>query len=139
MHFTQSILFCFQASTNVRSFVTSNAKTKMETPSDIQSGKNTSLELATKKIVSGIKAWGIWSWNFLSVLKFFLSFRSLLKGKLIEINDSVVKNPQLIRTAPLTEGHIGVVLPKLPDGLAELKNRLISKAEYQDYIKSIIS
>ena len=68
-------LFCFQASTNVRSFVTSNAKTKMETPSDIQSGKNTSLELATKKIVSGIKAWGIWSWNFLSVLKvfFFLS------------------------------------------------------------------
>jgi glycine cleavage system H lipoate-binding protein len=59
-----------------------------------------------------------------------------MKGKLIEINESVVKNPRLIQTSPTTDGHIGLILPKLPDGLAELKARLISKSEYQVYISS---
>ena len=59
-----------------------------------------------------------------------------MKGKLIEINESVVKNPDLIRTSPTSTGHIGVILPKLPDGLIELKTRLISKKDYHDYISS---
>jgi len=60
-----------------------------------------------------------------------------MKGKLIEINESVVKDPQLIQTSPTSSGHIGVILPKLPDGLTELKTRLISKQEYQDYLSSV--
>jgi glycine cleavage system H lipoate-binding protein len=67
----------------------------------------------------------------------FIYFRSLCKGKLIEINDLVVKNPQLIREAPSTHGHIGVLLPKLPEGLAELKKRLITPSQYEEYIQSI--
>ena len=59
-----------------------------------------------------------------------------MKGKLIEINESVVKDPKLIQAAPTSNGHIGLILPKLPDGLADVKARLITKQEYQDYISS---
>ena len=60
-----------------------------------------------------------------------------MKGKLIEINELVVKNPQLIREAPATQGHIGILLPKIPEGLAELKNRLICQTDYDEYIRTL--
>ena len=76
--------------------------------------------------------------NRLSIERQFkICFRSLLKGKLIEINELVVKNPQLIREAPATQGHIAILLPKIPEGLAELKNRLISQTDYDEYIRTL--
>jgi len=50
--------------------------------------------------------------------------RSCVKGKLIEINDNVVKNPQMIVHHPLSKGYVAIILPKLPDGLLELKEKL---------------
>ena len=51
--------------------------------------------------------------------------RSCVRGKLVEINERVIKNPQLIVQKPLTEGHIAIILPKLPEGLDDLKKRLV--------------
>lgn len=50
--------------------------------------------------------------------------RSCLKGKLIEINENVVKSPELILQDPQGEGFIAIILPKLPDGLQDMKTRL---------------
>ena len=44
--------------------------------------------------------------------------------KIVEVNERLVAEPELVRTHPGTEGFIAMVLPKIPDGLKELKERL---------------
>jgi glycine cleavage system H lipoate-binding protein len=63
-----------------------------------------------------------------------MNSRSLCKGKLIEINEMIVKNPQLIREAPTSEGHIAIILPKSVESLMETKNRLLTIEEYKNTI-----
>ena len=40
------------------------------------------------------------------------------------MNERLVAEPDLVRTHPGTEGFIAMVLPKIPDGLKELRERL---------------
>ena len=40
------------------------------------------------------------------------------------MNERLVAEPDLVRTRPGTEGFVAMVLPKIPDGLKELRERL---------------
>ncbi len=51
--------------------------------------------------------------------------RSNVRGKIVEVNERLVKEPQLAATHPTTEGYIAMVLPKIPDGLKEVKDKLV--------------
>ena len=44
--------------------------------------------------------------------------------QIVEVNERLVGEPELVRTHPRTEGFVAMVLPKIPDGLEELKERL---------------
>ena len=44
--------------------------------------------------------------------------------KIVEVNERLVAEPELVRTHPGTEGFVAMVLPKIPDGLKELRERL---------------
>ena len=58
------------------------------------------------------------------------AIRSCVRGTLIEINPLVVKNPQLLAEKPLSDGHLAVILPKLPEGLERLKTELYTEEQY---------
>ena len=66
------------------------------------------------------------------------AIRSCLRGTLIEINPLVVENPQLLATKPLSEGHLAVILPKLPEGLEKLKTELLTEQEYHERLDKCI-
>ena len=57
----------------------------------------------------------------------FVFFRNdplAVLGKIVEVNERLVAEPDLVRTHPGTEGFVAMVLPKIPDGLKELRERL---------------
>ena len=56
--------------------------------------------------------------------------RSCLRGTLIEINPLVVENPSLLSEKPFAEGHLAVILPKLPEGIDRLKSDLLTEEQY---------
>jgi glycine cleavage system H lipoate-binding protein len=58
--------------------------------------------------------------------------RSCVRGTLIEINPLIVKNPSLLVEKPFSEGHLAVILPKLPDGLVRLKADLMTEERYME-------
>ena len=45
------------------------------------------------------------------------------------MNERLVAEPDLVRTHPGTEGFVAMVLPKIPDGLKELRERMMECAE----------
>lgn len=57
--------------------------------------------------------------------------RSCINGKLVEVNDQLIENPNLLTTSPQEEGFIALVLPNLHK-VDEIKNELIKE---EDYIK----
>ena len=57
--------------------------------------------------------------------------RSHVKGKLIEVNERLVKNPELILEKPFSDGYIAIVLPKIPEGVEELKKRLVTEENFE--------
>jgi len=58
------------------------------------------------------------------------TIRSCVKGRLVTINQKIVENPQLILDKSPGEAHLAIILTKIPDGIAELKSRLLSEEEY---------
>ena len=59
--------------------------------------------------------------------------RSCVRGKFLSVNPAILENPNLLRTKPLGEGHIAIVLPhKLDAGIRELKGRLLSEEDYKN-------
>ncbi|KAK7871184.1 hypothetical protein R5R35_002421 [Gryllus longicercus] len=59
--------------------------------------------------------------------------KSCLKGKLVEMNDNLVDNPNLLVTKPYTEGYIAIVLPSISSS-EEQKKELLSYEEYQEIL-----
>ena len=55
------------------------------------------------------------------------SVRSCVKGKLIGINQKIVQNPNLILDKTVGEAHLAIILTKIPDGINDLKSRLVLK------------
>lgn len=56
--------------------------------------------------------------------------RSCIRGKLVGLNQKVVENPNIILEKSCGEAHLAIILTKIPDGIAELKTRLMSEDEY---------
>ena len=54
--------------------------------------------------------------------------------KIVEVNERLVAEPELVRTHPGTEGFVAMVLPKIPDGLKELRERLECVEEKEDSV-----
>ena len=55
------------------------------------------------------------------------SVRSCVKGKLIGINQKIVENPNLILEKSPGEAHLAIILTKIPDGITDLKSRLVKE------------
>ena len=49
---------------------------------------------------------------------------SHVRGKLVEVNERLVKEPNLVGSHPLTLGYVAVVLPKIPEGVDDVKKKL---------------
>ena len=62
------------------------------------------------------------------------SLRSCVRGTLIEINPLIVENPSLLIEKPFAEGHLAVILPKLPEGLERLKGDLMTEEQYEKHL-----
>lgn len=58
------------------------------------------------------------------------SIRSCVKGKLVGINQKVVENPKLILEKSPGEAHLAIILTKIPDGITDLKERLMTEEAY---------
>ncbi|XP_001625801.2 protein Abitram isoform X2 [Nematostella vectensis] len=57
------------------------------------------------------------------------TLNSCIKGKLVEINQELLKTPELIKLKPETDGFIAVVLPKLTE-VNEYFDKLLSPESY---------
>eukprot|EP00095_Tigriopus_kingsejongensis_P005356 maker-scaffold34_size539781-snap-gene-2.8 protein:Tk05356 transcript:maker-scaffold34_size539781-snap-gene-2.8-mRNA-1 annotation:"protein fam206a" len=62
--------------------------------------------------------------------------RSQVRGKLLEINAKAIENPQILVDEPFGAGFLAIILPKLPEGLADLKTRLVGESEYEKLAQS---
>nr|ACO15502.1 F54F2.7 [Caligus clemensi] len=56
--------------------------------------------------------------------------KALVKGKLVEVNKSLLNDPQALKRYPQGQGFIALILPNLPEGLAQLKATYLSEKEY---------
>ena len=56
--------------------------------------------------------------------------RSCVKGKLVAINQKIVQNPQIILDKSPSQAHLAIILTKIPDGITDLKARLLTETEY---------
>ncbi|XP_025831214.1 protein Simiate [Agrilus planipennis] len=54
---------------------------------------------------------------------------SCIKGKLLEINKNIFKNPQLIIEKPRSQGYIALILPYL-DSFTQIKDSMMSNESY---------
>ena len=62
--------------------------------------------------------------NFTIFVNLEILIEALFSCKIVEANERLVAEPELVRTHPGTQGFIAMVLPKIPDGLKELRERL---------------
>lgn len=60
------------------------------------------------------------------------SLYSCIRGKLVEVNEKLVTNPQLLLEKPQTEGYLAVVLPKLTENIL---NGLLTKEHYEQLLE----
>lgn len=59
--------------------------------------------------------------------------RSCIKGKLIEVNENLIENPNLLKTNPDSEGYIAVVLSQIPTSNSR-KEELLKIDEYEEIL-----
>ncbi|PKA46163.1 hypothetical protein AXF42_Ash015455 [Apostasia shenzhenica] len=57
--------------------------------------------------------------------------RCCVKGSLLEINDRLIKHPELLNLSPEREGYVAIIMPKPADWI-KIKDSLLS---YEDYKK----
>ena len=70
--------------------------------------------------------------DYIEVFFFRFPFRSCVRGKLVELNEVVLANPQLLIEKPFGPGHLAVLHPhKQAEGIQELHGRLLSEDEYE--------
>ncbi|XP_028673961.1 protein Abitram [Erpetoichthys calabaricus] len=58
---------------------------------------------------------------------------SCIRGRLLEVNEEILKNPGLLQEKPSTEGYIAVVLPKFEESKSVTQG-LLTQAEYDDIL-----
>ena len=65
------------------------------------------------------------------------ALRTNVRGKIIEINEHVIKEPGLIVSEPFSGGFIAVILAKIPEGVEEMQSRLVTEEELEKRLKMI--
>jgi len=60
--------------------------------------------------------------------------QSCIKGKLVEINDSLIENPKLLVEKPDAEGYIAIVLPSISSSNQQ-REELLTLEEYNEVLK----
>ncbi|KAI1243210.1 hypothetical protein IHE44_0000798 [Lamprotornis superbus] len=58
---------------------------------------------------------------------------SCIRGRLIEVNESILSNPALLQEKPSTEGYIAVVLPKFEESKS-ITQGLLTQKEYEEVL-----
>ncbi|KAJ8334155.1 hypothetical protein SKAU_G00397940 [Synaphobranchus kaupii] len=58
---------------------------------------------------------------------------SCIRGRLLEVNEDILKRPNLLLEKPSTEGYIAVILPKFEESKS-ITEGLLSRAEYEDVV-----
>nr|CAD7460180.1 unnamed protein product [Timema tahoe] len=61
---------------------------------------------------------------------------SCLIGKLVEVNEELLNNPQLIVEAPQAEGHVAIVLPNFHN-YEKQKNALLTEEQYKEHVMKL--
>ncbi|XP_063778992.1 protein Abitram isoform X2 [Pseudophryne corroboree] len=56
---------------------------------------------------------------------------SCIRGRLLEVNENILQNPQLLKDKPCTEGYIAVVLPKFEESKTVTEG-LLSQTQYEE-------
>ncbi|XP_063232961.1 protein Abitram [Bacillus rossius redtenbacheri] len=60
---------------------------------------------------------------------------SCLTGKLVEVNERLVEQPQLVAERPQSEGFVAIVLPNFKNW-EQQRNGLLTEAQYQEHLRS---
>lgn len=58
---------------------------------------------------------------------------SCIRGRLLEVNENILHNPELLKEKPLTEGYIAVVLPKFEESKTVTEG-LLSQKQYEEVL-----
>ncbi|XP_063306640.1 protein Abitram [Pelobates fuscus] len=58
---------------------------------------------------------------------------SCIRGRLLEVNERILENPELLQEKPSTEGYIAVVLPKFEESKT-ITDGLLSQKEYEEIV-----
>ncbi|KAJ8267651.1 hypothetical protein COCON_G00128230 [Conger conger] len=58
---------------------------------------------------------------------------SCIRGRLLEVNEDILKRPNLLLEKPSTEGYIAVILPKFEESKS-ITEGLLTRAEYEDVV-----
>lgn len=58
---------------------------------------------------------------------------SCIRGRLLEVNESILENPALLLEKPSTEGYIAVILPKFEESKSITEN-LLSKEDFESLV-----
>ncbi|XP_069476730.1 protein Abitram [Ambystoma mexicanum] len=61
------------------------------------------------------------------------TINSCIRGRLLEVNETILHNPSLLQQKPSTEGYIAVVLPKFEES-KNVTTGLLSQTEYEDVL-----
>ncbi|XP_029920097.1 protein Abitram [Myripristis murdjan] len=58
---------------------------------------------------------------------------SCIRGRLLEVNEDILKRPALLLEKPSTEGYIAVILPKFEESKSITEN-LLSREEFEEVV-----
>ncbi|KAI5091898.1 protein Simiate, partial [Silurus meridionalis] len=58
---------------------------------------------------------------------------SCIRGRLLEVNEDILKRPDLLLEKPSTDGYIAVILPKLEESKTITKD-LLTREQYEDVV-----
>uniref|UniRef100_A0A8C5WCN3 Protein Abitram n=1 Tax=Leptobrachium leishanense TaxID=445787 RepID=A0A8C5WCN3_9ANUR len=58
---------------------------------------------------------------------------SCIRGRLLEVNENILENPELLKEKPSTEGYIAVILPKFEESKT-VTDGLLSQKEYEEIV-----
>uniref|UniRef100_A0A1A8I4M9 Protein Abitram n=1 Tax=Nothobranchius kuhntae TaxID=321403 RepID=A0A1A8I4M9_NOTKU len=58
---------------------------------------------------------------------------SCIRGRLLEVNENILKTPNLLLEKPSTEGYIAVILPKFEESKSITEN-LLRREEFEEIV-----
>ncbi|XP_068090683.1 protein Abitram [Hyperolius riggenbachi] len=63
---------------------------------------------------------------------------SCIRGRLLEVNENILHNPELLQKKPTSDGYIAVVLPKFEESKT-ITEDLLSQKQYEERLQKRVS